>query len=620
MPVNSSTLDELMNADVLSSLDLHFARAMARLVFEQDERVVLAAALVSRQVQAGHVCLDLPRLCGGQLVLEGAASVVAAWPALDVWLHALANSALVRAGTGMTPLCLDAAGRLYLRRYFEHQRGLADALLGRARRPSMPIDRGLLEEGLDRLFGPAKRGATPADPDLQRVAAQRAVERALCVVSGGPGTGKTTTVVKILALIIEQAIAAGRPLPRVHLMAPTGKAAARLTEAIRHAKAGLACAPSVRDAIGEDASTIHRALGSLGGQTQRFRHGRERPLATDVVVVDEASMVDLALMARLLDAIPERARVILLGDKNQLSSVEAGAVLGDICDAGIAVADVPRVEAPTKTERVATPQTHRSPIADCIVHLTHSHRYAPASGIRRLADAIQEADAERALALLLDATLPDVVLLPSAERGELSERLIADAVAGFEPFLDAHEPEPKLVALTKFRVLCAHRHGQFGQVAVNDAIETALRASGSISTQRGRYAGRPVLITQNDPRTRLWNGDVGVLLRDPAGQDRLRACFLGTNGLVRELSAARLPPHESVYAMSVHKSQGSEFDDVAVVLPADPSPVLSRELLYTAVTRARKRVVIYADPAIVAHAIRASVERASGLRDALWGP
>ncbi|MFI5308552.1 MAG: AAA family ATPase, partial [Polyangiales bacterium] len=348
MSATPLTLEALRASEVLSDLDVHFADAMCRLANERDERVRLGTALVSRQTQAGHVCLELRRLCQGALVLTAGdgSSVEAAFPDYAVWRDALAASPLVSSESAIAPLCLDGDGRLYLRRYFEHERALAADLLERAERPDLGVREHVLREGLDRLFGAEPRRArvrpdtrqlglfeaqaTPAgEPDLQRAAAERAVRRPLCVISGGPGTGKTSTVVKILALLVEQAHAEQPGTrPRVLLLAPTGKAAARLSEAIGRAKHALRCDETVRVAIAQEASTIHRALGGQTGG-RRFRHDRGNPLAADTVVVDEASMVDLALMARLLDAVPSKARVILLGDRNQLASVEAGAVLGD---------------------------------------------------------------------------------------------------------------------------------------------------------------------------------------------------------------------------------------------------------------------------------------------------
>jgi exodeoxyribonuclease V alpha subunit len=649
MSAPAVSLESLRALSVISELDLHFAHAMLRLGREDDARVGVAAALVSRQVQNGHVCLELDRLCRGELVLEtdaDAGALATAWPELDAWLAALRASPLVGDEAATTPLCLDGT-RLYLRRYFEHERSLLAALRERAAAAAPAIDVAVLDAGLDRLFGPATAGeprrAKPRprskprtdrrqldlfsdsgsdsdsvsgsvsvsvsvsdsgsespSPDLQRLAASRAVRSPLCVISGGPGTGKTATVVKILALLFDQAAARGEPPPRVHLLAPTGKAAARLSESIARAKAHMQHASAA--AIPDGASTIHRALGTLAFGSQRFRHDRETPLATDVVVVDEASMVDLSLMARLFDAVPAHARVILLGDKNQLASVEAGAVLGDICGAGDALDAGARSPA----------------IARCIVQLTRSYRYAEDSGIRALASAINAADAPRALSLLADQGLPDVELVEIAAGNAPPKALLASARAAFAPFFAARSAAAKLQALDGFRVLCAHRRGAFGQVAINAALEAELRKEGVIAERGARYAGRPILITQNDPHAGLYNGDIGVLLEDPRDPDHLRAYFSGGAGGVRDIAVSRLPPHESVYAMSVHKSQGSEFDEVAVLLPPEPSPVLSRELLYTAITRAKRRVVIYGTRAVLEYAVSRAVQRSSGLGPSLW--
>ncbi|MGD8862069.1 MAG: exodeoxyribonuclease V subunit alpha [Myxococcales bacterium] len=602
------TPEQLHAAGLIGELDLHFARTLARLSGERDGRVLAAAALASRHVQAGHVCLELPGLSLSQLAADGSACVDVELPPLRWWQRAIAESPLCGGPDDSAPLYLDAAGRLYLRRYHEHERALSAAISRRIERG--PVGRGAgararLEAGLDRLF-PAR--PSQGGPDLQREAARMAVERPFCVVSGGPGTGKTSTVVKILALLVEDELGAGRSAPRILLVAPTGKAAARLSESIARSKSGLECAPEVLAAITEEASTIHRALGTVAGRPGRFRHHREAPLAADVIIVDEASMVDLALMTRLFDALPDGARVILLGDKNQLASVEAGAVLGDICGAGLA-----------DTSR-ATPNV--PPIAGAIVHLTHSYRYGQDSGIGRLAEAINAADADAALAVLDDAHFPDVTRMPPAEGETVPVVLVAAAVEGFRPCFEADEPAERLRALERHRVLCAHRRGPEGLIAINERIEQRLRDLGLVRIEGSRYPGRPILVTQNDYQVQLFNGDVGVLDRQPdpgGGAPRVQAHFLGARGEPRAIAAARLPPHESVFAMSVHKSQGSEFDRVDVLLPREPSPILSRELLYTAVTRARRRVVIHGSEAVVRLAIDSAVERASGLRDALWG-
>jgi len=624
------TIDALRSAGVLSPLDEHFARAMARIGGDPREEVMLAAAMASHQVGNGHVCLDLARLAEMGALYNEAGEPVAEhpWPPLDQWRDVLRSSPLVGDGNAVTPFVLDDAGRLYLRRYWEHEARLATALRERAAQADASLDGSWLRATLDRLFpdSVARQAASrrAAEPDWQRMAALLALQRRFCVISGGPGTGKTYTVVKILALLIEHAMHAGARTPRVTLVAPTGKAAARLSESIRKARSTLPCSSVVRDAIPEDAATIHRCLGSIAGSSTDFRHHARNPLVTDVVLVDEASMVDVALMSRLVAAVPPRARLILLGDQDQLASVEAGAVLGDICNTG-----APCSYSHALVEQVAQltgdqlPRSAEAPRAtgiwDCIVQLRHSYRYGPKSGIGTLARAINRGDVGMALEILGSGDYRDVARVQPEGGEELSEQLRTAALRGFGSYLQTQEPLEQLRALEKFRVLCAHRRGPMGVERVNGQIEAALADAGLIRPDSSAYVGRPVLVTRNDYQIELFNGDVGIIVDDPERAGGKLALFLGAAETVRRLSPSRLPPHETVFAMSVHKSQGSEFDEVAVLLPERISPVVTRELLYTAVTRARHKVAVYASREMVKHAITHRIERGSGLRDRLWG-
>ncbi len=531
----------------------------------------------------------------------------------------LRSSPLVGAPADGTPLVLDDGGRLYLRRYWTHQARLAAAIQTRALATDTIADRPWLTATLNRLWPADGSGVL----DWQRLAAVMALQRRFLVISGGPGTGKTFTVVKILALLVEDALHRAQRPPRITLVAPTGKAAARLAESIRRAKPMLPCAELVVMAIPDDAATIHRCLGSLGGSTTRFRHNASSQLMTDVLLVDEASMVDLALMARLLEAVPEHARVLLLGDEDQLASVEAGAVLGDICNSGM-----PRSYSPVLVGDIAELTGERLPVAanaptatgiwDCIVQLTRSYRYAADSGIGALARAINAGDASTALAVLESHEDSSVTLVPPATDGRLSTSLRDAVVAGFSAYLRESEPTDRLRAFERFRVLCAHRHGWEGVESMNRQIEAALAAAGLVRNDRQPYIGQPIMVTRNDYQLGLFNGDVGLTVRDPERADGRVALFVAPDGTTRLLSLSRLPPYETVFAMSVHKSQGSEFDEVAVVLPQQVSSVVSRELLYTAVTRARRRVTIHATRDMVTHAITHRIERTSGLRELLW--
>jgi len=575
------SVQALRDAGEIDALDEHFAHAMCRLVACEDELVGLAAALASRAPGAGHVCADLRRLVATPVADESGAPVEGLeWPEPEMWLDRIRASGLVDEGA---PLHLDEGGNLYLRRYWTYQGDLIDALKRRAAEVLEPEDGAALQRRLDQLF----------EAGLQRDAAELAVRRRLAVISGGPGTGKTHTVARIVALLQDQA----PEHIRVVLVAPTGKAAARLQESLREATAGLP------DDLGADlqlrAQTIHRCLGWRPDAPTRFRHDRDRPLPADVVLCDEASMVDLPLMAKLVDAVPDHARLILLGDRDQLASVEAGAVLGDIC------------------RRDATETLPDVPIAGCLVHLEKSWRFAEAPGIGQLAAAINAGDSEEAMAILDGEDFEDVSLIEASDEDHPEELIGSALVDGYRPLCSARTPREALAALGRFRVLCAHRRGRFGVDAINQSVRAQLSREGLVRPQGEWFPGRPVMVTRNDYPLDLFNGDVGVTLEDEPG--RLRVYFEGVDGQLRSFHPARLPPCDTVYAMTVHKSQGSEFDDILVLLPSRGSRILTRELVYTGITRARSRVRIIADRSVLDEAIGARVQRASGLRAALWG-
>src|SRR5579875_1046358 len=505
-------------------------------------------------------------------------------------------------------------GGLCLHRYWAYEHELAQDLAARAA-AAEPVDEERLRADLARLFGPAGGDAV----DWQRIATALAVLRRLCVISGGPGTGKTSIVVRILALLAAQA--GGRL--RAGLAAPTGKAAARLAEAVRTAKRRLALDAVVAAAIPEEAATIHRLLGPRSGSVS-FRHDRANPLPLDVLVVDEASMVDLALMAKLVAALPPEARLVVLGDRDQLASVEAGAVLGDLCGPapGFSAAVAHRLTAVTGVP-VPAAAGRRSALGDSIVLLDRSWRFGAESGIGRLAAAINRGDAAGALALLADGRCPDVGWRPISADGDFRPALEERALAGFEPYIArigaGADPAAALAAFAAFRVLCAHRGGPAGAETLNRRLEARLRARWSGSGRSPWYPGRPVLVTENDYELRLFNGDVGIALPDPAAGGALRVAFEAADGAFRRVPPARLPAHEPAWAMTVHKSQGSEFDAVLLVLPAEPSRVMTRELLYTAVTRARRRVEVWGEAEQLRAAVERPLVRSSGLRDALGG-
>ncbi|MGZ8469647.1 MAG: exodeoxyribonuclease V subunit alpha [Gemmatirosa sp.] len=622
-------LDELRARGVLRDVDVHFARTVARLAGVHDALVVLGLAIASRAPGAGHVCaeLDAPDRLVRLERLDRHESPLA-WPDATTWCDALAGSAVVAssslgdAGTAC-PLVLDGR-RLYLARYWTYQRRLQAALQARAGVLRADVDETLLREGLSRLF-PAHDTAAP---DLQRAAAAVAVLRALAVVTGGPGTGKTTTVLAVLALLVEQALARGDVPPRIALAAPTGKAAARLAESVVAGRARLALPDAVAAHVPAEATTLHRLLGWQPRTPTRFRHDAAHPLPYDVVVVDESSMVDLALMAKLLDAVPTHARLVLLGDRDQLASVEAGTILADVCGDGTHAHSaawsgrLARVGAPT--ERIAAvPDSAVPRISDCVVRLRVSRRFHDDGGIGALARAINDGDAERALAVLAEDATGQVVWEP-LEVADVDRAALAPvrrlALPAYRRSASLDGPAAALAALDRFRVLAAHRAGALGVAGLNGAIVDALAREGTLprdAVHARWWHGQPVMVTENDHALELYNGDVGVVLRDGGGG--LRAWFRAPDGGVRALAPARLPAHETVFAMTVHKSQGSEFDEIVLVLPPRPSPVLTRELLYTAVTRAKSRVTVVGSAEVLRAGIAERVQRASGLRAALWG-
>jgi exodeoxyribonuclease V alpha subunit len=520
---------------------------------------------------------------------------------------AAARAGRRRAPGDPTPLVLDDAGRLYLQRYWAYERLLAGALLARARmRPA--VDASRLREAVAAVF-PAAGGA-PA-PDWQRVAAVTAALRGLCVISGGPGTGKTSTVVRLLGVL---AAVSDGPLA-VRLAAPTGKAAGRLQEAVRERVGELP--PALRDALPLEASTLHRLLGARQ-RGPGVRHDAGDPVPADVVVVDEASMVDLALMAKLVRALRPEARLVLLGDRDQLASVEAGAVLGDVCaGAGSASASFAAEVAETTGEPLpAGDADSGSPMRDTVVLLRHSWRFDAQSGIGRLAAAVNRGDEDGVLAEL-GAGHPDVGWRVLEPPGALAAALAEVAVPGFAAYCEAVRdgaPDAEVfAALGRFRVLGAHRRGPAGVERANRLVEGALAEAGLVRPTAPWYAGRPILVTRNDAALHVFNGDVGVVRRDGG------VAFERPAGEPVRVPPVRLPPHETVWATTVHKSQGSEFDRVVLVLPSEPSRVVTRALLYTAITRARSRVEVWGSEAVVRAAVATRVERSSGLRDALWG-
>lgn len=512
------------------------------------------------------------------------------------------------------PLVLDAADRLYLYRYFDYEQRLRHACIQRQAHSLTPADPARVKAELDSCFGPDQ----PDAPDAQKLATALALSNRLTLISGGPGTGKTTTVVNLLACLL-----ADCPTTRIALAAPTGKAAARMQEAIA-ARADTLPGP-IRAALPTEALTLHRLLGLGGtGKARGPRYHREHPLPFDVVIVDEASMLDLAMATQLLEAVPDDARLILLGDKNQLAAVEPGAVFGALTrNASLSPSCRQQLASLTilpPPEEARSESTTPHWLTDCTVWLEKNYRFANHPGIGELARRINHHQGSEVVNWLQQAPCEEVCF-QSLDNTAIPTTLWQAWLSRFTPMLvlarQARQPEEMLAAhtaFTQFRILCALRKGPRGTEAVNQMLSRLIlrqAASLGLASEGDWFVGRPVMVMENDYRLGVFNGDIGLTLHAPEGG--LKVFFPATDGSLTSIDPIRLPRHETAFAMTVHKSQGSEFDRIALLLPSEPSPVLTAELVYTAVTRAKKQVFLYGEAEQLAFAISHPTQRDSGL-------
>lgn len=699
-------LEQWQQMEWIRPLDVGFARLIRTLSEEQGEAphplVVLLAALVSHQVGRGHVCIDLANLlndAGTTLSLppdDGAPAAgreetgetqcpqpdeILTRSSLDDCLALLNDTLAVSDGSLTSPLVLNET-RLYLRRFWRYEQQIADGIQTRLALASPLTDAGsdaaaTLRQALNVLFG------THTEVDYQQLACALAARNRFAVITGGPGTGKTTTVVNLLAALQamtgESGQRGGRKY-RIRLAAPTGKAAARLNESIGGAVSRLPLERLPGNVTLEDiptrVTTLHRLLGSRP-DTRRFRHNRDNPLLVDILVIDEASMVDVDLMASVFDALPATAQLILLGDKDQLASVDAGAVLGELCQRA---ADAHYTQ--ETADWLAQMTGHSLPESLCdtegqrldqaVAMLRKSYRFGDESGIRTLAEAVNTDTLDAGiLQACREGQFEDVIWLngqspkprqedtlalicshavsgtPEAFRHQGQRRSANDKPlpppVGYQHYLDllnSHKlgadslredwdrlASQVLAAFSDFQILCALRKGPWGVEGINDRVARQLLAEKRIPRAEGWYAGRPVLVTGNDYNLGLMNGDIGITLSVPWDfndqgdpKETLRVAFPAADGTdgIRWISPSRLQQLETVYAMTVHKSQGSEFNHTCLVLPDRLSPVMTRELVYTGITRARNWFsLITGDASVFRDSVHQQVLRASGLAQRL---
>ena len=609
-----SLLDALHKGGHLRTLDHALAQSLRRLDRDTPDAVLAAAALASLAVAKGHAGL---RLGAADALVEAEI----AWPDAAAWTRQLAASRWVDTPDDATavadphaPLVLEG-GLLYLRRYREYERALA---LGLQRIATQPVPEAGIEP-LALLFARLFPQAT--HDDRQARAAALALRHALLLVTGGPGTGKTTTTARLLVLLVAQALHAGRASPRIALAAPTGRAAERMAESVRQAVQALAAMGVDADllaALPTSGTTLHRLLGTIP-DSPRFRHDGDNPLPFDVVVVDEASMIDLPLMAKLVDAVASGTRLVLLGDPDQLPSVEAGDVLaailgavgeGDAMERGDVDVLRPLLGDGDKTSVLAQ-EGGEARFPGIRVHLQRGWRQSEALDLAPLAATVREGDADAALAQLRAGTLSNVHFHEGLADPLEPQR--DDLLAHFRALGHAATPADALAQSTRLRLLTAVREGPQGARTLNARIERLLAEGGGAGrAPQGHFQGQLLIVTENSYRHRLFNGDIGVCMRDAAGT--LVAWFPGDDaGHPRAFHPAALPAHESAFAMTVHKAQGSEFDTVWLLLPARGNRVLSRELVYTGITRARRALHVAGSEAVIREALARHAGRWSGL-------
>ena len=600
-------------SQLLSPLDKSFADFIAGLGGNSPDRDLwLASALVSWQTANGHICLPLADFAQQRFPLDDDADHYMEAPNTNAWVEKLASFEVVGKPGDDQPLVLTES-HLYLNRYWNYEKELIEFVKSYSSTINILKNQAELQSRIGELFS---ESSSPGQPDWQKIAVITALLKPFCIISGSPGTGKTSIIFKILLLFLEEN---RNNNLRIALAAPTGKAANRLQESLRNWKERLKFGNDV-DSIPDEVFTLHRLLGSRPHSSE-FTFSRGNPLPYHIVIVDEGSMIDLPLLVKLMRALPENGHLIVLGDQNQLASVEAGAVLNDLCQGSsgnhfsaefshylkrFSGEDVP----------VATNEAPESILSDSIVVLQKNYRFPENSGIARLSRLVNRGEGRQALALLDRGSQPDCSRLPDQGQEDLARRLVRLYATYFEKLYGAKNPRDFLDGFSEFMILSAMRRGPFGVEAINAGIELELIQTGMVCRLGQGAATKPIMIVANDYRLGLYNGDIGVLFYDPV-QGRCDAFFPLADRKLRKISPSRLPAHETAFTMTVHKSQGSEFDHILLLLPNRTTDILTRELIYTGITRARRKIDLLTPRDVFLEAVSRRISRSSGIASAL---
>ncbi|MEQ8525447.1 exodeoxyribonuclease V subunit alpha [Gracilimonas sp.] len=593
-------LEKLLSEEIISILELEFVRFLKNISSEENDQVLLAAAACIFAQQNGHVCLDFSEWNDEYLFGDSKSEIQLTDSLKDTWRKELEKSSLVSPGEELQPLVLEG-DRLYLHRFWKYEEELCNWLKQKSS-PSYELKEDQVE-AIQSVLPPAK---DLFEINWQHVAVQLSFLKDLIVISGGPGTGKTFTVLNIILAHVK--VHSKQEL-RIALSAPTGKAARRLAESIESGKKNLSQEVLSDIDIPDTAMTVHKLLGSdFRGST--FKFNEENHLPYDLIVVDEASMLDINMWVRLTRAIGPKTKLIVLGDKDQLASVEAGSILGDVCggDNSFSGSVAKSIQ---KIQGVDIPVSDSLPlINDCIIFLTKSFRFGSNSGIQKFAEAVNESNADKAISVLKNPELKGLYWVePDSER--IEEVLKNYALLHYQEYSKQSE-QKRLDASNKKKILCALRRGPFGVEYVNERAELLIRRDQGILGSQEWYEGRIVMATKNDSILKIRNGEIGIY------QDKKEIVqFEGEQ--TAEVSKARLKDYEPAYAITIHKSQGSEFNEVAIIFPNQINTILSKEILYTAVTRARLSTLIIVKENILRKIIGRSVSRKSGIKQKIWG-